>query len=191
MRFLALGSLLLFAAYVAVIAAADPVLVVRTSVAPADVIVVLGGDGPPRAKHAAAVFHAGLAPRLLISGAGDCDYIRRLMIDTGVPSEAIARECSSRSTVENAAFSAPILVAVGARSALLVTSSFHTRRALASFQKAMPQINWMSAPVERTEPLWRLVWDIAGREMAEEYLKVLYYAVYYDIRLNPELGETQ
>ena len=191
MRLLALGSLLALAAYILAIAAADPVLVVRTRVAPADVIVVLGGDGPPRAKHAAALFRAGLAPRVLISGFGDCDYIRRLMIERGVPREAIAGECSSRSTIENAAFSASILVAMGARSVLLVTSSFHTRRALASFQRVMPQINWMSAPGERSEPLWRLVIDVTGREMAAEYLKLLYYAIYYDIRFIPEAGERQ
>ena len=55
--------MLLFAAYVSAVATADPVLVVRTNVAPADVMVVLGGDAPPRARRTAGLFQAGLALR--------------------------------------------------------------------------------------------------------------------------------
>jgi uncharacterized SAM-binding protein YcdF (DUF218 family) len=188
---LAAGSLLLFGAFVVAIAAADPLLVVRSTVARADFIVVLGGDGPQRAHHAAALFRAGRAPHILISGAGDCDVVRRLIIGAGVPSDAIAVECASKSTFENAAFSAAIFAAMGARSALLVTSSFHTRRALASFQEAAPTIHWMSAPTKCSEPLLRLVWNQNGMQMAKEYLKIAYYAIRYGVTLFPETGETQ
>jgi uncharacterized SAM-binding protein YcdF (DUF218 family) len=193
--FLAAGSLLLFVAFITAIAAADPLLVARTTVRRADIIVVLGGDGPPRAQHAAALFQEGFAPRVLVSGAGDCRSIRALMIAAGVPNEAIMVECASESTMENAAFSGPVLAAVGAHSALLVTSSFHTRRALACFRQAMPGIHWMSAPVEDSEPLRRLIWEHNGVQIAniaKEYLKLAYYAVRYFVRwpLKPaEAGE--
>jgi uncharacterized SAM-binding protein YcdF (DUF218 family) len=185
------SSLLLLAAFVLAIAVADPLLVVRTAVAPADVIVVLGGDGPRRADRAAALFQAGLAPRFLISGDGDCDDIRRLLIGAGVPSNAITIECASGSTIENASFSAPILAAMGARSSLLVTSWFHTRRAVASFRKAMPGIHWMSTPVERSESLWHLLWQVDGVQIAKEYGKVAWYELRYGVPLSMESGRTR
>ena len=78
-----------------------------------------------------------------------------------------------------------------ARSALLVTDWFHTRRALACFQKEAPGIHWMSAPVERTEPLSDLIWDHNGVAVAEEYLKLAYYAVRYGVAPFPRIGEMQ
>jgi uncharacterized SAM-binding protein YcdF (DUF218 family) len=179
------GAVLLFASYASAIGLADRLLVVRTAPTHTDVIVVLGGDWRGRADHAAALFRAGLAPRILASGAGDCREMRRKMIEDGVPLKAIAVECASRSTIQNAAISAPILAAIGARSALLVTSWFHTRRALASFQKEIPEIRWASAPVARNEALRRLIWNHDGFEVAEEYPKLLYYWIRYGVSLKP------
>lgn len=108
-----------------------------------------------------------------------------------MPAAAIAVECASESTIENAAYSAPILRAMGVRSALLVTSWFHTRRALACFQKEAPAIRWMTAPVERGGSLWHLLRDHGAADMvAEEYLKLAYYALRYGISLAPETQAT-
>jgi hypothetical protein len=85
----AAGTLFPFAAFVSAIAAAGQLLVVQTAIIRGDVIVVLGGNGPPRARRAAALFRANFAPRVLISGAGDCASIRALMIGAGVPNQAI------------------------------------------------------------------------------------------------------
>jgi uncharacterized SAM-binding protein YcdF (DUF218 family) len=190
-RLLAAAVWLPFPAFALAISAADRLLVVRTAVKRADALVVLGGDWTHRGAHAAVLFKAGLAPRVLASGVGDCDGISRLMIENGVPRDAIAVECASRNTIENAAFSAPILVRMGTRSALLVTDWFHTRRALACFQKEAPGIRWMSSPVERAEPLWDMIWDHKGVLVAEEYLKLAYYAVRYRVSPFPWTGERE
>jgi uncharacterized SAM-binding protein YcdF (DUF218 family) len=188
---LAAAALLLYSVFFLAIAAADRLLVVRSGVRPADVIVVLGGDWPLRGGRAAALFRAGLAPRILASGAGECDKIRRLMLGAGAPRDAIAVECASKNTIENAAFSAPILAAMRARSALLVTSWFHTRRALGSFEKEAPGIDWMSVPAERNEPLRTLIRDHTGVVVAEEYFKLAYYALRYGVSPCPRAGDTQ
>jgi uncharacterized SAM-binding protein YcdF (DUF218 family) len=184
---------LVFATYASAIGLADRLLAVRTPLTHADVIVVLGGDWPDRAAHAAALFSAGLAPRVLASGAGDCHEMRREMIEEGVLRKAIVVECASRSTLQNAAFSAPILATMGARSALLVTSWFHTRRALGSFQKEIPEIRWISAPVPRNEPLRHLIWNHNGLQVSEEYPKLLYYAIRYGtpLILGPEVRKPE
>jgi uncharacterized SAM-binding protein YcdF (DUF218 family) len=166
--------------FASALAAADQLLVVHTGVEVADVIVVLGGDAPPRAALAVQLFRQGFAPRVLISGDGDCDEVRGLMIAAGVPERAIEVECASRSTFENALFTAPMLAAIGARSALLVTSWFHTRRAVACFHKAAPKVRWMLVPVDPDEPIWR-PWGNDGIQIAKEYLKVAWYAWHYGV----------
>lgn len=182
---LALPALLMAppALYLGALSAAEPLFELRTPIAPVDVIVVLGGDGPSRAAKAAAVYRtlAASEPRVLISGDVDCLDIAKLMVDGGVPPERIVVECSSRNTWENAKFSTPLLAEMGARSAILVTSWFHVRRAAGCFTALNPEIRWASTPVERHRSLWEIAWDIEGREAAKEYLKVAWYALRYGL----------
>lgn len=182
-RWLALALLTLPALYFGALAAAGPLFELRTPITAVDVIVVLGGDGPSRAAKAAAVYRslAPAGPRVLISGDGDCVDIAKLMIDEGVPSRRITVECASGNTWENAKFSTPLLEKMGARSAILVTSWFHVRRAIGCFRAFNPQIRWVSAPVERRRPLWEIAWDIEGVETAKEYVKVAWYVVRYGL----------
>lgn len=165
--------------YVSAIAAAGPIFKVETPVTPVDVIVVLGGEGATRAAKAAAVYRsiAFAKPRILISGDGDCRDIANLVIADGVPSHRVSIECRSRNTWENAKFSEPLLAGMGARSAILVTSWFHARRALSCFKLFNPTIRWASAPAERQRPLWQIALDAEGNEAAKEYLKVAWYTL--------------
>ncbi|MDX3924432.1 MAG: YdcF family protein [Shinella sp.] len=155
---------------------ADPLLTVRTPLqGTADVIVVLGGDGPPRAQKAAQLWLEGAAPQILVTGNGDCGAIRDAMIEKGVDGSKIVTECRSRSTWQNAVFSAPLISRMDVGRALLVTSWFHSRRALDCFAWTMPDIEWMSAPAERELGYWALVFDAAGRQVLKEYPKILAY----------------
>jgi uncharacterized SAM-binding protein YcdF (DUF218 family) len=170
--------------YLGALAAAGPVFELQTPVSSVDVIVVLGGDGPSRAAKTAAVYRSiasAAGPRVLVSGDGDCVGIAKLMIDDGVPSQRVSVECSSRDTWENAKFSKPLLEEMGARSAILVTSWFHMRRAIGCFKSFSPQIRWGSTPVERRRPLWEIAWDLEGVQTAKEYLKVAWYTVRYGL----------
>lgn len=169
------------AVYVGALFAAEPLFARSAPVAPVDVIVVLGGDGPARAAKASRVYHAtsASAPEVLISGDGDCIWIAALMAEAGVPERSITVECASGNTWENAEFSAPILARMDARSAILVTSGFHVLRAIACFEEFSPQIDWRAAPVERSRSIWSIAADIEGFETAKEFLKVPWYVVRY------------
>ena len=169
---LAVGALAPFL----LIAGADKMLALRTGVARADAIVVLGGDGPRRAAQAASLYRTGIAPFILVSGDGDCRDIERLLVIDGVPPSAIAIECGSRTTWENAEYSKPILEVRGVRRAVLVTSWFHTLRAFYCFDLLAPAIDWMTAPAERDIPLSRLMHDVEGRQILKEYFKIAWYA---------------
>jgi uncharacterized SAM-binding protein YcdF (DUF218 family) len=69
--------------------------------------------------------------------------LRRQALAHGEPASALLYERSSTSTAEQARFLRPILEARGARRAILVTSSYHTRRARLLFRRT-----FAGSPVE-------------------------------------------
>jgi len=133
-------------------------------VAPADApatgaIVVLGGGLHPydpgrrlapqmnaagdRLLEAARLYRAGKAPLVIATGASvaggaelpQADAAARLLVEVGVPREAILGEPRSRTTWEDARYVKELLAARGIRDVLLVTSALHMPRALATFER--------------------------------------------------------
>jgi uncharacterized SAM-binding protein YcdF (DUF218 family) len=170
--FLSLGSILLVVAAVAGFPVWFPkfwraVLPLEIEMPRADALVVLGGESQARPVEAARLFHAGVAPLVLVIGTGDHETNRRALLKSGVPADCIVVESKSASTLENADFSKPILESMGVRRALLVTSSFHARRALATFQNRVPgiefgvaisRIGWWDTPAGRSqEDRWAMI----------------------------------
>ena len=124
----------------------------------AGAIVVLGGslatgvpprqgpelvDSSDRVLHASRLWRAGKAPFVVASGGrlpwsaaprSEAAEMAGLLVEWGVPREAILLEERGRTTSENAVETAKLLRARGVRRVLLVTSSIHMRRALVSFQ---------------------------------------------------------
>ncbi|MCA2977436.1 MAG: YdcF family protein [Myxococcaceae bacterium] len=139
-----------------------------------DAIVVLGAkvhaDGTPsealsaRVAHAVGLYREGGAPRLVFSGAGggrwpEAAVARALAQRAGVPEAACLEEPESRSTWENARFTAALLGARGLRTAWLVTDDFHVLRAVAHFRRLGVDVE--AAPVSRPlAPARRLSWTV-------------------------------
>ncbi|MCE0497063.1 MAG: YdcF family protein [Methylacidiphilales bacterium] len=112
----------------------------------ADVLVVLGGGSDERPERAVELFKAGAAQKILVSGAGDCELNVAMLEKSGVPASAIMREDRSTNTLENAKLSVPLLHQMGARRVILVTTWYHSRRALACFEHFAPDITFYSRP---------------------------------------------
>ncbi|WP_295384903.1 YdcF family protein [uncultured Thiodictyon sp.] len=124
----------------------------------ADVAVVLGGGidvGPPqwpypdlgaavdRVWQGARIVRAGKAPWVIVTGgsmpwSGErgsvAEATRALLVDLGVPEQAVLLEGRSRNTREDALYSADAIRARGFQRVLLVTSALHMPRALECFR---------------------------------------------------------
>ncbi len=117
----------------------------REQAAPADVLVVLGArvlpGGVPsgalraRTEHAVALYHRGVAPRLVFSGGvgvnppSEARAMLALATRMGVPAEACVLEEGSHSTDDNARLTAEVLRGLGARRVVVVSDPYHLLRA--------------------------------------------------------------
>lgn len=143
------------------------VLVTERAMERADAIVVLGGESQARPEAAARLWRAGVAGRVFVVGTGDASRNIEVLVGGGVPADRIVVERRSQSTLENAVFSAPLLEEAGVGSAVLVTSSFHARRALATFQQRVPGVEF--GMVTSRIPWWDTP---AGARQEEEWARV-------------------
>jgi uncharacterized SAM-binding protein YcdF (DUF218 family) len=124
----------------------EKILCVDSGRTTADVIVILGGGDHERPARAAELFKAHAAPRILITGEGDEEINRQLLLKAGVPANVIEVEGKSRTTKENAEFSVKRLNAEKIHTAILVTSWYHSRRALRTFEHFGKELKFYSRP---------------------------------------------
>lgn len=120
-------------------------LAARDKLAKADLILVLAGDSNgERVVEGVRLYRRGYAPRILMSGGPlawkltYADWMKKQAIALGVPEAVIFTQEKSRSTIEDAKYSLPLVKRLGARSIILVTSNFHTGRAARVFRKIYP-----------------------------------------------------
>ena len=121
----------------------------------ADAIVLLGGAVRGRAAnntmadlsgvgdrvlYAAAAFHAGKAPQIVVTGGAppgeipEASLTREILIALAVPGQSIVMEPRNRVTRDNRRYTGPRLEKMGVESILLVTSAFHMKRAMLVFE---------------------------------------------------------
>jgi uncharacterized SAM-binding protein YcdF (DUF218 family) len=94
-----------------------------------------------RLTHALALYKAGKAPLVLLSGGAhpgnrsEAEIMYEHLVLMGVPASALLMERQSRDTHDNALYSAILLKGKGIKRVLLVTSGFHMRRAVPLFER--------------------------------------------------------
>jgi len=160
---------------------AQQVLTIDSGGVKADVLVVLGGGLHERAERAAELFKTGEAPLIICTGSGDADANEGWLTNSGVSPSAILLEPKARSTRENAKFTIAMLHERHIHSAIIVTSWYHSRRALACFEHYAPEIKFYSRPsyyaFSKTD------WKPTGvsRYVKFEYVKLLGYWLCYGV----------
>jgi uncharacterized SAM-binding protein YcdF (DUF218 family) len=147
----------------------------------ADVLVVLGGAPTERPEYAAVLFKQGSAPKIIVTGAGKRQVTQPFLVTNGVPAAAISWEDHAQTTYENAKFSVPLLRQMGAHRVIIVTSWYHSRRALACFRHFAPDITFYSRPSNYGYN--RVQWSYTGinRYIKMEYLKISGYLLWHGV----------
>ena len=125
------------------LAAVGHALAIEDPLVKADAIVAISGDTGARANTAIALWKQGYAPLIVFSGAAidpdsvsSAEIMRREALRQGVPENATLIEPASATTEENASEVAKVMVQRKLRSAILVTSPYHQRRAALLFTRA-------------------------------------------------------
>ncbi len=154
----------------------------RDHAQPADVIVVLGGGTTGtsrRTLHAAALYHDGIAPVIICTGARlgesrvtEAGICARTALRAGVPENAILREEISRSTEENAIQTTAIMRAHGWDTVVVVSDDYHLWRTQLLFD-AQGVEAWTS-PAQVT--IGRLRYSEEAFSVMREVAAVVWYA---------------
>ncbi len=98
----------------------------------ADVIIVLSG-GNGRLEQGVRLYKEGYAPKIILSGDWH-HYLEQRAISLGVPSSDLLDDENATTTFGNAYYSAEIMRTNGFKSAIIVTSAYHTRRSSIIFE---------------------------------------------------------
>jgi uncharacterized SAM-binding protein YcdF (DUF218 family) len=156
-----------------------PSAAVRAYDVRADAIVVLGGgarsyayprptiemnEAGDRLFYAARLYRQGVAPYLLLSGGQtlivgparvpEAESMAEVLVEIGVPREALWLESASRNTYENGVEAAAILRRAGIERVVLVTSASHMPRAVAVFDKAGLEVIPAATDFQVTQEDW-------------------------------------
>ncbi len=179
-------------------------LIVEKPLQTADAILILGGSSTyiERTQKAAEIFKAGRAPKIILTDDGlqggwdsqeqrnlfFVERARRELVNQGVPESAI----QVLPQVVEGTHDEAVLLEKDARernlkSVLLVTSGYHTRRALWTFEKVLRdknsavEIGIESPPAGFQTPTPGFWWLSAHgwKYVAGEYLKIGYYWLFY------------
>ena len=110
-----------------------------------------GGGFQERIKEAIDLYHAGYAKHLIfssgfVSAFKEAEVMRAVAVDNGVPPEALLLEEQASNTYENVLRTNEILARHGWRRILLVSSPYHMRRALLTWDHNAPDVTVIPSP---------------------------------------------
>ena len=141
--------------------------------------------------HAWRLYRAGKAPRILITGgqlpwmpsaSSEAEVAMEMLVEWGVPREAILVEKESRNTRENAVFTQKLLEEHELGRFLLVTSVSHMPRSVAVFRAVgldpVPAATDYQVGVPRADPLRFMpdAWSLfLTTSVLKEYLGMAWY----------------
>ncbi len=179
-------------------------LIVEKPLLKADAILVLGGSSvyTERAQKAAHLYKQGVAPRIFLTDDGGkagwsqaekrnppfVELAKKELINQGVPADAIeVLPPQVSGTFSEAEILREKAKANNLKSLLLVTSAYHTRRALWIFEKTFAdqnlptEIGILNANIEQesSDSFARHFSPSGWKFIISEYVKFLYYWLYY------------
>ena len=128
----------------------------------ADILFIPGSNASETVIKAAQLYSEGYAPLILPSGryskvsgrfpgqqfSTEWEYMRSILVEHGVPEEAVLLEDQATYTWENAIFSRKVTLEAGLdiRTAIICCQAFHARRAFTYYQQQFPQTRLLMVP---------------------------------------------
>jgi uncharacterized SAM-binding protein YcdF (DUF218 family) len=194
--------LLLFTAWIFLAPRLAETLIVEKPLARSDAILVLGGSAVylERTQKAAEIYRSGISSRILLTDDGGragwsraeqknpkfVELARKSLIEQGVPAEVIEiLQPEVAGTIDEARRLEEISRERNYRSVLLVTSAYHSRRALRTFDKALAESNlqiglkYVPPGLQTPPPHYWWLSPAGWNLVAGEYVKTAYYWLYY------------
>lgn len=163
----------------------------RTVPIQGDIIVALGGGGIERVQSALQLYREGHAKRILITGLGGPEqrrnhYLRwesKLLLDGGVPFEALLFDDQSRNSYDEANNTALLMKNHQWKTALVISDPPHLRRLVMVWGQACARHGLEYRLIATESPTW----DASGwwrdkvwaKFVGMELLKLAYYAIGY------------
>jgi len=145
----------------------------------ADVIIVLGG-GNDRVEHGVSLYQMGYANEILFTGGSGANDMARYALSLGVTQDHILIEDQSHTTFENAKFSLKIIPDQGYKSAIVVTSPYHTRRSSIIFTQVFKGIDVTICSVPYDPVMTHNWWNdnYSTRFVISEYFKLIWHYLF-------------
>ncbi|MEC1718833.1 YdcF family protein [Schinkia azotoformans] len=157
-----------------------------------DALIVLGGEiKGERTKRAVELYNQGFAGTLIFSDGTDLSWRTKavdemivLASELGIPDTAIKKETDSRSTYENAVYSKKLMLDNGFKSAIVVTTDWHSKRSKFIFDKVFAgsdiKLTYANAPDDRIDSL-RDWWQDSEKQqiVLTEWAKFIIYWLKY------------
>jgi uncharacterized SAM-binding protein YcdF (DUF218 family) len=179
-------------------------LIIEKTVENADAILVLGGSATyqERTRKAAELYKSGTAPKIYLTDDGErgswnqkeqrnpkfVELAQKRLIENGVPAENIEiLQPKVSGTIDESQILANKARENNLKTVIIVTSAYHTRRALWTFERKFEQENLsvtfgIFAPPTGIQTPPPQIWWLSPRGwqfVAGEYLKSLYYSMFY------------
>jgi uncharacterized SAM-binding protein YcdF (DUF218 family) len=168
-------------------------LIVNDHIFPSDVIVMLGGGGPERVWNGVKLYKSGYSKHIIVTGMENRfpgltitwpQLARKEAMSLGVSEQAIILEERPTSTYEDAVYVKEDMLSRGFKSAIIVTSPHHTRRAKMIFKKVFKdqkEISLKFTPVDggdfQVKKWWTQEGELIG--VVNEYCKLVLYLFKY------------
>ena len=187
MRFSRLLILLFLVAILAALASQAARFLVVDEPEKSDAIVVLAGDTKVRPVRGLDLLRQGMAPRLFLDAeTRDVIYdlplveiVQKYVNSLGEMNRVSVCPITGYSTIAEADDVSRCLQSLGAHRVLIVTSEYHTRRALMIFRHRLPQYEFNAAAARNPAQFGEAWWT--NREWAkvtfDEWLKMLWWEV--------------
>jgi uncharacterized SAM-binding protein YcdF (DUF218 family) len=155
-------------------------LVVDEEPKQADAIIILS-QGLDRAKQGVKLYQLGYAPKVIFAGGSlSARAMSEWAMALGLPADAVVLEEQSITTFTDAQYSLEIMKTRGFKSAIVVTSPEHTRRARAIFRYVFRELNFTISAAQYDPALANTWWR--DRRMVKlvgaEYLKSAWFYLF-------------